>query len=82
MTTPALGVAGRGPLGTLAGVPGLPGALARAAVAALVQTAGLVLLAAGLARAVAEVAEGVVPGTALAVAVLGAAVRAAGGGLG
>ena len=82
MTTPAPGVAGRGPLGTLAGVPGLPGALARAAVAALVQTAGLVLLAAGLARAVAEVAEGVVPGTALAVAVLGAAVRAAGGGLG
>jgi ATP-binding cassette subfamily C protein CydCD len=82
MTTPAPGVAGRGPLGTLAGVPGLPGALARAAVAALVQTTGLVLLAAGLARAVAEVAEGVVPGTALAVAVLGAAVRAAGGGLG
>ncbi|SDY13546.1 ATP-binding cassette, subfamily C, CydCD [Modestobacter sp. DSM 44400] len=74
--------AGRGPLGALAGVPGLPGALVRAAVAALVQTAGMVLLAAGLARAVADVTDGVVPGTALAVAVLGAAVRAAGSGLG
>ena len=45
---------GRGPLGALAGVPGLTGALVRAAVAALAQTAGLVLLAAGLAHAVAR----------------------------
>jgi ATP-binding cassette subfamily C protein CydCD len=82
MTGPAREPAERGPLAALAGVPGLPGALARAAVAALVQTAGVVLLSAGLARAVADVAGGVVPGTALAVAVLGAAVRAAGGGLG
>ncbi|WP_040339772.1 hypothetical protein, partial [Candidatus Blastococcus massiliensis] len=44
----------RGPLGALAGVPGLTGALVRAALAALVQTAGLVLLAAGLAHAVAR----------------------------
>uniref|UniRef100_UPI00110CA5D1 ATP-binding cassette domain-containing protein n=1 Tax=Modestobacter excelsi TaxID=2213161 RepID=UPI00110CA5D1 len=73
---------GRGPLGALAGVPGLTGALVRAAVLALVQTAGVVLLAAGLARAVADVAAGTTPGTALLVAVGGAAVRAAGSGLG
>lgn len=78
----AMPAAARGPLGALAGVPGLRGAVVRAAVAALVQTGGLVLLAAGLARAVADVAAGVVPGTALAVAVLGVAVRAAAGGLG
>ena len=35
--------AGRGPLGALAGVPGLTGALVRAALTALVQTAGLVI---------------------------------------
>jgi ATP-binding cassette, subfamily C, bacterial CydCD len=46
----------RGPLGALAGVPGVTGALVRAAVAALVQVAGLVLLAAGLAHAVARAA--------------------------
>ncbi|MCU1619704.1 MAG: cydD, partial [Modestobacter sp.] len=47
----------RGPLGALAGVPGLTGALVRAAALALVQAAGIVLLAAGLARAVADVAD-------------------------
>ncbi|WP_448616323.1 thiol reductant ABC exporter subunit CydC [Modestobacter sp. URMC 112] len=78
MTPPAE----RGPLGALAGVPGLRGALARAAAAALVQTAGVVLLAAGLARAVADVAEGAVPGAALAVALLGVGVRALAGGIG
>ena len=44
----------RGPLGPLAGVPGVTGALVRAALAALGQVAGLVLLAAGLAHAVAR----------------------------
>ncbi|GAB4079850.1 thiol reductant ABC exporter subunit CydC [Modestobacter muralis] len=74
--------AGRGPLGALAGVPGLTGALVRAALVALVQTVGVVLLAAGLARAIADVFDGVVPGTALAVALGGVALRAAAGGLG
>ncbi|MGY2079285.1 thiol reductant ABC exporter subunit CydC [Modestobacter sp. SYSU DS0657] len=78
--------AGRGPLGALAGVPGLPGAIARAAALALVQTTGVVLLAAGLARAVADVFTGQVATTelapALGVALLGAAVRALAGGLG
>ncbi len=73
---------GRGPLAALAGVPGLTGALGRAAVLALVQTAGVVLLAAGLARAVADVAAGTTPGSALLVAAGGAVVRAAGSGLG
>ncbi|MCZ2814244.1 thiol reductant ABC exporter subunit CydC [Modestobacter sp. VKM Ac-2979] len=73
---------GRGPLGPLAGVPGLTGALVRAAVAALGQTVGVVLLAAGLARAVADVADGVTPGTSLLVALLGVGIRAAAGGLG
>jgi ATP-binding cassette subfamily C protein CydCD len=77
-----MGGAGRGPLGALAGVPGLTGALARAAVLALVQTAGVVLLAAGLARAVADVAAGTTPGTSLFVALAGVAVRALGAGLG
>ncbi|HEY6749266.1 MAG TPA: hypothetical protein VI357_26570, partial [Mycobacteriales bacterium] len=48
--------AGRGPLAPLAGVPGVRGALVRAAVAALGSTAGLVLLAAGLAHAIARAA--------------------------
>ncbi|MFQ1003824.1 thiol reductant ABC exporter subunit CydC [Modestobacter sp. SSW1-42] len=74
--------AGRGPLGALAGVPGLTGALVRAAAVALVQTVGVVLLAAGLARSIADVAAGVVPGTALAVALGGVLLRAAAGGLG
>ena len=69
---------GRGPLGALAGVPGLTGALVRAALLALVQTAGVVLLAAGLARAVTDVAAGSTPGTALLVALAGVAVRAVG----
>ncbi|MQA36372.1 ABC transporter transmembrane domain-containing protein, partial [Modestobacter roseus] len=76
------GAEGRGPLGALAGVPGLPGALARSAVLALVQTAGVVLLAAGLARAIADVFSGTTPTAALGVALLGAAVRALAGGLG
>jgi len=76
------GASGRGPLGALAGVPGLTGALARAAVLALVQTAGVVLLAAGLARGIADVAAGTAPGTALLVALAGVAVRAAATGLG
>ncbi|SDM20220.1 ATP-binding cassette, subfamily C, CydCD [Geodermatophilus siccatus] len=46
----------RGLLGPLAGVPGVTGALVRAALAALGQVAGLVLLAAGLAHAVARAA--------------------------
>ncbi|WP_231558405.1 thiol reductant ABC exporter subunit CydC [Modestobacter caceresii] len=63
-------------------MPGLTGALVRAAVAALGQTVGVVLLAAGLARAVADVAAGVTPGTSLLVALLGVGIRAAAGGLG
>ncbi|MGY1836103.1 thiol reductant ABC exporter subunit CydC [Blastococcus sp. SYSU DS0510] len=74
----------RGPLAALAGVPGLPGALVRAALAALVQATGLVLLAAGLAHAVARasgLAEGS-PTVPLALAAAGVAVRAAAGSLG
>ncbi|SET24841.1 thiol reductant ABC exporter subunit CydC [Geodermatophilus poikilotrophus] len=59
----------RGPLGALAGVPGVTGALVRAAVAALGQVAGLVLLAAGLAHAVARAvgqADGALTGPLLA----------------
>src|SRR4051812_42581002 len=76
-----MAVPARGPLRALAGVPGLPGALARAAVGALLQTAGLVLLAAGLAHAVARVAglaDGS-PGTPLVLAAAGVALRAAAG---
>ncbi len=47
---------GRGPLGALAGLPGLRPAVVHAALAALVQAAGLVLLAAGLATALARIA--------------------------
>lgn len=74
----------RGPLGALAGVPGLTGALVRAALAALAQTAGLVLLAAGLAHAVARgsgLADGPVPGP-LAVALGGVVLRAVAGTVG
>ncbi|SFF76638.1 thiol reductant ABC exporter subunit CydC [Blastococcus tunisiensis] len=74
----------RGPLGALAGVPGLRGALVRSALAALGQTAGLVLLSAGLAHAVARVAgfaEGPAT-TPLLLAAAGAAVRAAAGSIG
>ncbi|SNR30539.1 thiol reductant ABC exporter subunit CydC [Blastococcus mobilis] len=72
---------GRGPLGALAGVPGLTGALARAALAALAQTAGLVLLATGLAHAVARIAgfaDGAIT-TPLALAAAGVALRAGAG---
>ncbi|RBY75172.1 thiol reductant ABC exporter subunit CydC [Blastococcus sp. TF02-09] len=77
-------MSGRGPLGALAGVPGLTGALVRAAAAALAQTAGLVLLAAGLAHAVARgsgLAEGPLAGP-LLVAAAGAALRSAAGAAG
>ncbi|WP_212719098.1 hypothetical protein, partial [Blastococcus sp. CCUG 61487] len=72
---------GRGPLGALAGVPGLTGALVRAALAALAQSAGLVLLAAGLAHAVARgagLADGDLTGP-LVLAAAGAVLRAAAG---
>ncbi|WP_409330748.1 thiol reductant ABC exporter subunit CydC [Trujillonella humicola] len=65
-------------------MPGVRGALVRAALAALVQTAGLVLLAAGLAHAVAR-AAGYADGAVLpplAVAAGGAALRAAAGAVG
>ncbi|WP_245817140.1 thiol reductant ABC exporter subunit CydC [Geodermatophilus saharensis] len=65
-------------------MPGLPGALARAAAAALGSTAGLVLLAAGLAHAVARAAgyaDGAVTGP-LALAAAGALLRAVAGTLG
>ncbi|MGY1771088.1 thiol reductant ABC exporter subunit CydC [Blastococcus sp. SYSU D00813] len=74
----------RGPLAALDGVPGLRGTLVRAALAALAQTAGLVLLAAGLAHAVAR-AAGYADGAVLpplAVAAGGAALRAAAGAVG
>jgi ATP-binding cassette subfamily C protein CydCD len=70
-------MSGRGPLGQLAGVPGLRSALIRAAVCALGSTAGLVLLATGLATAVAR-AAGLAAGTPvapLALAAAGAALR-------
>ncbi|MGY2065710.1 thiol reductant ABC exporter subunit CydC [Blastococcus sp. SYSU DS0619] len=76
--------AGRGPLGALAGVPGLTGALVRAALAALGQTAGLVLLAAGLAHAVARasgLADGA-PTLPLLLAAAGVALRAGAAGAG
>ncbi|MGK5170284.1 ATP-binding cassette domain-containing protein, partial [Geodermatophilus sp. CPCC 205761] len=69
---------GRGPLAALAGVPGLTAALVRQAAVALVQTAGLVLLAAGLAHAVARAAghaDGPVAAP-LLVAAAGVALRA------
>ncbi|WP_324273420.1 hypothetical protein [Blastococcus brunescens] len=83
MSTSA-GPAGKGPLGALAGVPGLTGALAQAAAAALVQSTGLVLLAAGLAHAIARAtgnADGGI-GTPLALAAAGAVLRALAGTVG
>jgi ATP-binding cassette subfamily C protein CydCD len=71
----------RGPLGPLAGVPGVTGAVVRAALAALGQVAGLVLLAAGLAHAVARAAgqdDGVLTGP-LLLAVAGGLLRALAG---
>ncbi|MGY1653921.1 thiol reductant ABC exporter subunit CydC [Geodermatophilus sp. SYSU D01119] len=65
-------------------MPGLPGALARAAAAALGSTAGLVLLAAGLAHALARAAgsaDGTLAGP-LALAAAGAVLRAVAGTLG
>ena len=76
--------AARGPLAALAGVPGVRGALARAAATALAQTVGLVLLAVGLAQAIARVAglaDGS-PARPLLLAAAGVAVRAAAGTLG
>ncbi|MCF6506275.1 thiol reductant ABC exporter subunit CydC [Blastococcus sp. MG754426] len=74
----------RGPLAALTGVPGLRGALVRAGLAALAQTAGLVLLAAGLAHAVARASgldEGS-PAVPLLLAAAGVAVRAVAGSVG
>ena len=79
-----LAAPGRGPLRALAGVPGLPGALGRAAMAALTQTVGVVLLSAGLAHAVARaagLAEGSPTGP-LLLAAAGVGLRAAAGTLG
>ncbi|WP_082556623.1 thiol reductant ABC exporter subunit CydC [Modestobacter sp. Leaf380] len=72
----------RGPLGPLDGVPGVRGALVRAAVAAVLQTVGLVLLSVGLAHAVARVVDGDAPWSALGLAAVGAAVRAVAGSVG
>ncbi|WNV74040.1 thiol reductant ABC exporter subunit CydC [Geodermatophilus sp. DSM 44513] len=75
------GTSDRGPLGALAGVPGVTAALVRAGAAALGQVAGLVLLAAGLAHAVARAAgqdDGALTGP-LLVAAAGVAVRAVAG---
>ncbi|MGR6965182.1 thiol reductant ABC exporter subunit CydC [Geodermatophilus sp. URMC 61] len=72
---------GRGPLGPLADVPGATGALVRAAAAALGQVAGLVLLAAGLAHAVARAAgqdDGALTGP-LLLAAAGGVLRAVAG---
>jgi ATP-binding cassette subfamily C protein CydCD len=71
-------VARRGPLGALAGLPGLTPAVVHAVAAALAQTAGLVLLAGGLAHAVARAADLADGGiaVALAAAAAGAMVRA------
>ncbi|WP_029430055.1 thiol reductant ABC exporter subunit CydC [Blastococcus sp. URHD0036] len=74
----------RGPLAALDGVPGVRGTLVRSALAALAQTAGFVLLATGLAHAVARAAGfadgGVLPPLVLAAA--GAALRAGAGAVG
>ncbi len=69
----------RGPLAPLDGVPGVRGAVVRAAVVALVQTAGLVGLAAGLAHGIAAVVDGRSPLPALALAAAGALLRAGAG---
>lgn len=66
----------------MAGVPGLTGALVRAAVAALGQTAGVVLLAVGLAGAVADVVAGAAPGRMVLLAAAGVVLRAGCGTLG
>ena len=74
----------KGPLGALAGVPGLRAALVRAALAALAQAVGVVLLSAGLAHAVARVAglaDGS-PATPLLLAAVGVGLRAVAGTVG
>ncbi|KQS57143.1 cysteine ABC transporter permease [Geodermatophilus sp. Leaf369] len=64
------------------GVPGVRAALVRAAVVAVLQTGGLVLLAAGLAHALGRIVAGGSPLSMLALAAVGALVRAAAGALG
>ncbi|HEV7188135.1 MAG TPA: ABC transporter transmembrane domain-containing protein, partial [Blastococcus sp.] len=79
--SPKTAPGGRGPLGALAGVPGLTGALVRAALAALLQTAGVVLLSAGLAFGIAR-AAGLAEGSPippLVLAAAGVALRAVAG---
>ncbi|SCX56836.1 ATP-binding cassette, subfamily C, CydCD [Klenkia marina] len=76
------GTTARGPLAPLDGVPGVTGAVVRAGVVALVQTVGMVALAAGLAQGVAAVVDGRSPLAALALAAAGALVRAAAGSVG
>ncbi|WP_127783055.1 thiol reductant ABC exporter subunit CydC [Rhodococcus sp. X156] len=82
-----MSVPARGPLAPLAGVPGVRAALLRAGLAALGQVVGMVLLAAGLAAALADVARGSQaggdgPAAMLAVAAAGVGVRALSGFLG
>lgn len=72
----------RGPLAPLDGVPGVRAMLVRGAVVALVQTIGVVALAAGLATAIARIVHGSSPLTALLVAAAGALLRATAGTLG
>ena len=74
----------RGPLGALAGVPGIRGALVRAALAALGQTAGGAMLAVGLAQALARIAglPAGSPAAPLLLATAGVALRAVSGTLG
>lgn len=74
--------AARGPLAPLDGVPGVRAMLVRGAVVALVQTIGVVALAAGLASAIARIVHGSPPLTPLLLAAAGAALRAAAGTLG
>ncbi len=69
----------RGPLGPLDGVPGVRAAVVRAAVVALVQTAGVVALAVGLAHGIAAAVDGASPLPALALAAAGATLRAGAG---
>ncbi|WP_353649237.1 thiol reductant ABC exporter subunit CydC [Nakamurella sp. A5-74] len=72
----------RGPLAPLDGVPGVRAMLVRGAVVALVQTIGVVALAAGLASAIARIVHGSSPLTPLLLAAAGALLRAAAGTLG
>ncbi|GAA2015756.1 thiol reductant ABC exporter subunit CydC [Nakamurella flavida] len=76
------GPTGRGPLAPLDGMPGVRAALARAGVVALVRTAGIVLLAAGLATAIARIVDGAPPLVPLLLAGAGVVVRAVAGAVG